>query len=91
VLLPVARIAVEFVGGVHRLTPEHARRRRCYPETTLGLMVVELHDSHLRDKLAARGYLRERLEALALLSCRAGGTALGPAHGTGQRHSHTRR
>lgn len=62
VLLPVARIAVEFVGGVHRLTPEHDAKRRCYLETTLGLAVVELNDEHLRDRRAARRYLVEQLE-----------------------------
>jgi hypothetical protein len=62
VLLPVARIAVEFVGGVHRLTSEHDAKRRCYLETTLGLTVVELNDDHLRDQQGARQYLIERLE-----------------------------
>src|SRR6266545_8023255 len=47
VLLPIARVAVEFVGGVHRLTPERDVRRRCYLETILGLAVVELNDGHL--------------------------------------------
>jgi hypothetical protein len=62
VLLPVARIAVEFVGGVRRLTPEHDAKRRCYLETTLGLTVMELNDEHLCDQRNARRYLIERLE-----------------------------
>jgi len=69
VLLPVARIAVEFVGGVHRLTQEHDAKRRCYLETTLDLTIVELNDDHLRDQQAARRCLVERLEVSLDISC----------------------
>ncbi len=69
VLLPVARIAVEFVGGVHRLTAEHDAKRRCYLETTLDLTIVELNDDHLRDPRNARRYLIERLEVSPDISC----------------------
>ena len=69
VLLPVARIAVEFVGGVHRLTLEHDAKRRCYLETSLNLAIVELNDDHLRDQQAARQCLIERLEVLPDIPC----------------------
>lgn len=54
---------------MHRLTPEHDAKRRCYLETTLDLTVVELNDDHLRDREAARRYLIGRLEVSPDISC----------------------